>query len=65
MKRTWGRGVGLTINANMKVSEQCKIAASKVRVVPRSMLRRKIEGMWSNNTGDANIDPNIFVKIKP
>ena len=41
MSNCKGKGLGVTINANMKVSEQCRIAASKGNQI-LGMIRRNI-----------------------
>ena len=43
-----GKGHGVTINANMKVSEQCRIAASQGNQI-LGMIRRNIMYMYKEN----------------
>ena len=42
MQNCKGKGLGVTINPNMKVSEQCRIAASKGNQI-LGMIRRNIK----------------------
>ena len=41
MQNCKGKGLGVTMNGNMKVSEQCRIAASQSNQI-RGMIRRNI-----------------------
>ena len=53
------KNLGVTMNANMKVSEQCRIAASKGNQVI-GMIRRNITEVFKILNGYENIDSNIF-----
>ena len=44
------KDLGVTMNANMKVSEQCRIAASKDNQV-LGMIRRNITYIWILENG--------------
>ena len=57
------KNLGVTMNANMKVSEQCRIAASKGNQVI-GMIRRNITEVFKILNGYENIDSNIFFEIK-
>ena len=53
------KDLGVTLNANMKVSEQCRIAASKGNQI-LGMIRRNIIEVFNILNGYENIDSNLF-----